>query len=342
MFTRTRFSASFGGHSARHAMCMCPIADLAARRVVIERMTVQLQARQFFLLGMLLASAAVSACADPLAFDGESARPSRPSLGAGAGQAAPEAPPAGASPAFALPRPAIPFDTSVSPLCAIAPHECDPDDATGGRCAADGAEGVVAPRQACRIRLTLRDHSGAPVLACVPAGSRGDGGSCRTSAQCAPGYDCVGSPGVCRHYCCERNNSPCGEGYFCDVQPAADFASLSLTVPVCSPVRDCRLLGSHLGPNACAANETCTVVDSRGETSCVLTGLAGAGQSCEASNCAANHVCVGHAGYRKCYALCDASIPSSAPCSGQGETCEPNPALFKSSNVGTCIGGSAE
>jgi hypothetical protein len=161
--------------------------------------------------------------------------------------------------------------------------------------------------------------------ACMPAGLGLDGASCDESADCAPGYECVGSPGTCRHYCC-AGNSACLVDQFCDVQQTTGPATMN--VPVCMPVRPCELLV----PNTCPSGQTCAVVRENGSDSCVAIGTATTGQSCDSEHCAAGLVCLG-ATERICYALCQTSGTSTCPA---GQACQGGPPLFLDPVVGVC------
>ncbi|MFO0674729.1 MAG: hypothetical protein U0235_34790 [Polyangiaceae bacterium] len=98
---------------------------------------------------------------------------------------------------------------------------------------ANPADGIYA----CRVarRASANGTIGAQ---CVAAGAGRDGDACRASADCGPGFECVGSPGQCRRYCCA---TPCGNERVCDKQIVT--GNEGLTVPVCMPIHPCKLLG---------------------------------------------------------------------------------------------------
>lgn len=236
-------------------------------------------------------------------------------------------------------------DTSGSPLCAHTSSDCFPDGpqngfeqcivtadagASGGAngaggddAGADGGATTAIVTEACRVRL---DTSSAPKPVCVANGEGKEGAQCLVATDCAAGYECVGSPGQCRHYCCSA--SACASGQqFCDIQTVAEIGSLR--VPVCMPVRSCKLLAT----DGCSVGEQCEVVDDQGTTSCVAVGPLHAGDSCETNHCGEHLTCLGVPGSRKCYTLCDTQ---QNDCS-TGETCKSGAPLFKDSEIGVCV-----
>lgn len=187
----------------------------------------------------------------------------------------------------------------------------------------DGAAGVPST-VACHV--VSASNGAVPAPACLVAGPGHDGDQCLKPTDCAAGFECVGSPGQCRHYCCDGT---CGKAQFCDIQTVADVGSLK--VPVCAPVRSCKLL-SQMG---CGQGETCAVVNADdGTTSCVATGPAQVGQSCEVAHCGEHLTCLGQTGSRRCYQLCDKT--ASTPCSVGGEKCKGSAPLFNDANTGVC------
>jgi hypothetical protein len=190
--------------------------------------------------------------------------------------------------------------------CHLAPAPANPG-ASGGSTSAPGVQQVTP--------------------ACTPAGLGLDGALCQQPNDCAPGYECVGSEGTCRHYCCE-GTSACRIDQFCDIQQTTQTTPApTLSVPVCMPVRQCVLLQ----PDACPG-QTCAVVREDGSVSCVAVGSATVGQSCETEHCAANLVCLG-ATARTCYALCEMSVAGQCP---TGQSCKGGPPLFLDPGVGVC------
>ena len=141
--------------------------------------------------------------------------------------------------------------------------------------------------------------------ACTTAGTGDDGAACTTGSDCRAGFECVGNPGRCRHYCCDSTVCPTldtmGKAYFCDVQ--SETESSAVKVPVCQVVQPCDLLRDK-----CAAGMTCALVDPNdGVTSCVAVGPAQVGQSCDVTHCATNLTCLGPEGSRTCQELCDST-----------------------------------
>jgi hypothetical protein len=227
-----------------------------------------------------------------------------------------------------------------SALCAAAidASTCFPDDAPlVGQCnpprepttdaGLGGDGGNVLQGVSCHVVRDANTSSTAPPTpTCLVAGPGGDGDQCLKPTDCGAGYECVGSPSQCRHYCCDGT---CGKAQFCDIQTVADVGSLK--VPVCAPVRSCKLL-SQMG---CAEGETCAIVnDDDGTTSCVATGPAQVNQECEVTHCAANLTCLGQPGSRRCYQLCDKT--ANTACTVVGEKCKGTAPLFKDVNTGVC------
>ncbi len=176
---------------------------------------------------------------------------------------------------------------------------------------------------ACRIEKT--NASPAPV--CRSAGPGKDGAECRASDDCSAGFECVGTPGQCRRYCC-LGSASCGADRVCDKQLLVDD---NLWVPVCIPVRPCKLLS----PKACPDNESCSVVDQAdGRTGCVALGSATTGESCELSNCVSGHACLGSTNARTCFKLCSKSNPNDC---APGSKCQGAKPLFVDTNQGVCL-----
>ena len=223
-----------------------------------------------------------------------------------------------------------------NPLCnAQAAAGCYPDDApTTDTCppaemAGDAAVPAVdagdaaSPPPACRVAPS----AGQPV--CVKAGTGEDGAACQSGADCAAGFECVGTTGQCRHYCCMADAcDSLPHPAFCDVQSLA--VSDTTKVPVCMPVSACKLLS----PTGCMAGETCEVVRPDGTTSCVAVGTAQAGDPCDVEHCASGLTCLGSVGSRVCYQLC-AVVDSSAACPA-GTTCQTTAPTFQDPTVGIC------
>jgi hypothetical protein len=234
--------------------------------------------------------------------------------------------------------------TTGNPLCFYSyaadsgAHNCQPD--TSSQCgddagayhppsddAGDGGE----PASACHV---WADPEGQK---CLAAGPGLDGAQCQSGTDCAAGFECVGSPGQCRHYCCGGNAScDSASATFCDVQSMASGTSSgtksSLNVPVCEPVRPCTLLVGA-GAGSCPSGETCAVVKDDGTTSCVAIGNVGIGGDCGVYHCAAQLTCLGAIGSRKCFQLCEVDSPTVCP---TGTTCTSSAQLFANANVGIC------
>jgi hypothetical protein len=217
-----------------------------------------------------------------------------------------------------------------SPLCALTyTSACDPDD-THPDCmtaADDGGSRPPLPDAgapspfACRVAI----DDGKPTATCDSSSVTNPLGysssPCTTGGDCAPGYECVleeaadgGAGKRCRHYCC--NEQECGEvsgSYYCGIQPVADNSGSSVwqNVPVCMPVvTGCQLLST----TGCPLGQTCSVVREGSSTdnyaaTCVDTGHAQAGDSCETENCGPGLACLGTPDQRTCWQLCDANHP---------------------------------
>jgi hypothetical protein len=222
-------------------------------------------------------------------------------------------------------------------LCnASAATGCYPDDLaaypiTARTCRAAPDGGVYDPDAgyadaalACHV---THDDAGAPIPECSPSGVNQDGASCHLSTDCASGSECVGDPGICRHYCCS-GVGPCTASEFCDIRPKAQDPSTQ--VPVCVPIRSCGLIDQWSDAGACPAQETCAVArDDTGATSCVPVGPASEGESCAADHCAAELICLG----ATCFKLCHTASP--VECSSK-QTCKAALPLFPNPSVGVC------
>jgi hypothetical protein len=235
--------------------------------------------------------------------------------------------------------------TQGSPLCnASALTACVPDMPTTAKDCHKAPDGGAFDPEAGYGEASLgchvvrRDGGDEVTPACLPVGPGLDGSSCRQSTDCAPGNECVGT-GVCRHYCCSGNRAcgadlPDGEagawqGQFCDIRPTLES---QLPVPVCVPLKPCRLLNDVGDPSvdACAPLETCAVVwAENGATSCVPVGEAHAGESCEMRHCAAGLMCLGG----QCLTLCHTANPVQC---ARGQTCTGGLPVFPDPLVGLC------
>jgi hypothetical protein len=225
-----------------------------------------------------------------------------------------------------------------------ASHTCRPDDsfscADPDAGAADAAlVDAAPPLSACHVVHS----SGATSQACSASGPGGDGAQCQTGTDCQPSFECVGSPGRCRHYCCNGDkscNSP-GPQAFCDVQAIAswDFdastdaaAGPTYLVPVCMPVSKCGLLQ----PKQCPDGQTCALVKDDGSTSCVAIGPAKAGESCDVNHCEEGLTCLGSGpSGRICYQLCRVDPTQPNPCPAM-QTCTSSSQIFTDPSYGLC------
>jgi hypothetical protein len=233
-----------------------------------------------------------------------------------------------------------------SPLCKASADTCLPDDdgteklmysATSKSCqppdaggalppsAPDASPGLTGVAGACRVNA-----SGSPDCADGVNRQGTDGVACTKPSDCAAGYDCIVGDhgGTCRHYCCsgtcEDRPSRNGGTTFCDIQRLLDN---QLTVPVCMPIKKCRLLM----PGDCGERETCGVVTETGDTGCVANGDATAGQACDNDHCAAGLTCLGNPGDRRCYTLCKTDGGQCA----SNQTCTTS-GLFQDPSYGVC------
>ena len=230
-------------------------------------------------------------------------------------------------------------------LChASSASHCIPDDTAppeSNTCSAslDGGAGGSAPTAdggdvdagpspiACHVALDQASSVSAP--ACSPSGTGQNGAQCLGSSDCAAGFECVGSPGVCRRYCCTLPGT-CDANFFCDVQ--AETSAGSVEVPICEPVQPCQLMG---GDATCGSGETCGIVnDDDGTTSCLSAGPADVGEDCDDTHCKKDLVCLGDIGSKKCFALCDknhSNCDASKSCMGAAP-------LFQgvNSEIGVC------
>ena len=233
----------------------------------------------------------------------------------------------------------------------------DAADAAGGD-AADGSplpeagpndSGVrrdAEPRIfACQVR---RVGSGS-AASCGPAGSGKENAPCVSSADCAPGWACVGDAkaALCRPYCCggseggdasarDAGASPCGEGSYCGERSLRDDADSAepLRVPVCVPAEKCLLSEPYpCPPNGactCPDGTACTVVRNDGTTGCLEPGNGVQGAPCsEEDRCAAGHLC--SRGTNRCLKLCQTTDMKSCG----GGVCQ---SLAGVPDWGVCVG----
>ena len=158
---------------------------------------------------------------------------------------------------------------------------------------------------------------------CVASGNHTDGEACMSGADCAPGYECVGDPGICRHYCCTESSCSAFSAankyspyYFCDV--AVEKTS-NVSVPVCMEQVSCDSFFETDAASGCPYGQACTIVEAYGMSSeqvliptCDTIGKAKAGESCETEQCEKGFACYGLIGDRTCQQLCDGTVNN--PC----------------------------
>jgi len=243
-----------------------------------------------------------------------------------------ETPSAGSSAGDAVA--ATPYEGS--PLCnASRSTACYPDDPTTSlfcKLAPDGGpysatSGYDDAVLACHVQSSASGAAAQPI--CTPAGAGTSGSACLGAADCAAGFECIGS-GTCQHYCC-RGEDACDTNQFCDIQPTA--APPQTKVPVCMPVRPptgCQLLNA----TSCSVGQTCAVVRLNGATSCVAIGSASVGDPCYEEHCGRGMVCLGSSAQRRCYQLCQTAVPADT-CTAK-QTCKGGLPLFPSPEFGVC------
>jgi hypothetical protein len=239
--------------------------------------------------------------------------------------------------------------SSGNPLCfysfaldADVAHTCQPDTPPpANQCPGPDAGAYVPPHAGDAGDGGASDvgpacHVVARGQKCLPLGPGVDGAQCQSGTDCAVSFECVGSPGKCRHYCCD-GNSTCDKtadqtmsATFCDVQKTtAD----GMNVPVCEPVTNCTPLLMGTGPGTCPADQTCAVVKDDGTTSCVPVGKVDVHGDCSVLRCAADLTCLGAVGNRTCFKLCHVDSPGSCP---NGTVCTSSAQLFTNANIGIC------
>lgn len=202
---------------------------------------------------------------------------------------------------------------------------CNPAKDAGADAASNDG-GAYTP-MACRVQNLAE-----PTCQSVPMQPKAEGDSCTSANDCAAGFECVGSPARCRHYCCDatscttysKNNQ--NKPYFCDIQPLA--AQSSQVVPVCQPVMQC-----NLQTQDCGMGQTCAIVESNGSltTSCVAVGPGKVGDACDSQHCGLNLQCIG-APMPTCHQLCDPKMPTCP----NGTTCFHQWPVLDMQGVGVC------
>lgn len=322
------------------------------------RLFASMSPRRLFLAVPLIVAfcAALAACGGSKAASGFSAQGGDTSSGGGA-LFTPDAGDAGelALDDAAEGAPAVVATFQGSPLCnaSTATSCCYPDslslcaptacEAPSDAGLLDGPGGYaqvvfgchLAPAPSASTDAAMASTPPVPLVApaCLPAGLGLSGAPCHAPADCAPGYECVGTDGTCRHYCCTGNSACKPDVQFCDIQQAVQVGQVGqaspMSVPVCMPIEPCALLQ----PGACPPGETCAVVREDGSKSCVAVGNASVGDSCETDHCKADLVCLGAPGKHHCYALCKMTQPGQCP---PTQTCKGGLPLFLDPGFGVC------
>jgi hypothetical protein len=217
-----------------------------------------------------------------------------------------------------------------NPLCNASVFTCFPDEEKPIACTGvkDGGVDAGYGTVACRVDPKFSD----PMCEPVPQAPMNEGESCTGANDCGAGFECVGSPARCRHYCCEsatctaysKNNA--NKPYFCDIQPLASVSSQM--VPVCQPVAPCNLQAQD-----CGSGQTCAIVESNGTltTSCVAVGPGKVGDACDSQHCGLNLQCIG-APMPTCHQLCDPKMPQCP----MGTTCFHQWPVLDQQGVGVC------
>ncbi|MEB2310789.1 MAG: hypothetical protein OZ921_12560 [Sorangiineae bacterium] len=203
----------------------------------------------------------------------------------------------------------------------------------------DGAEPRPAPPvYGCRVQSV----SGSLAGVCEPAGAGLADAPCATSADCAPGFGCVGAgaAGQCRAFCC-AGECDTGAGEFCAERPlrgAPDPSAGALRVPVCVPADHCNLAEPY--PCVAASAEGCTCSDpatacmvvGTGTTACVPPGTGKVGEPCP---CAWGEVCSRATG--TCLQICSLTLSDSGCGAGKCQSSKELPGGF-----GVCVGGAGD
>ncbi|MCA9605509.1 MAG: hypothetical protein KC619_07930 [Myxococcales bacterium] len=141
---------------------------------------------------------------------------------------------------------------------------------------------------------------------CIASGAGVQGSACTGLEQCAEGFECSSSSGVCEKICC--TTADCSPGDFCGLIAGTG-------VGTCSTPDDCDLLMQ----TGCTTGQAC--YPSSGGLSCLPAGTLGAGEACMFTNdCMPGFGCLGPAGgAATCRAWCDmAADPTTCP---SGQTC---------------------
>jgi hypothetical protein len=217
-------------------------------------------------------------------------------------------------------------------LCGATKDTCFPDNEAPSECGSGDAgedSGDAGGGGACRVMGT------APMCGMVSRYPKGENESCTSASDCAPGFDCVGSPPACRHYCCDKGTCATygkeqNKQFFCDTQKLN--TNNNQFVPVCQAVMPCNLAHTLQGNDDCGANLQCAIVEVANQltTSCVAVGNVAAGGDCSADHCDSKLQCVGSPA--TCHQLCDPKMPTCP----MGETCFHQWPVLDSQGVGVC------
>ena len=216
-----------------------------------------------------------------------------------------------------------------NPLCnATVFSMCFPDDEKPTCSVSDGGADAGYSTVACRVDPKFSE----PMCESMPQAPKNEGDSCTNANDCGAGFECVGSPSRCRHFCCDSvtctaySKYNANKPYFCDIQPLASASSQM--VPVCQPVAPC-----NLQTQDCGSGQTCAIVESNGAftTSCVAVGPGKVGDACGSQHCGLNLQCIG-APMPTCHQLCD---PKSPQCPN-GTTCFHQWPVLDQQGVGVC------
>jgi hypothetical protein len=199
--------------------------------------------------------------------------------------------------------------------------------------------GSDSPSGSAGFACQVKRESAGPVATCVESGVGGDQAPCKTSADCSPGFACVGTAtiGTCQKYCCSNPEQVCPAKTYCAERLLRDDIALNpsapLAVPVCVPAKDCDPLADANDPknqNVCEPGLVCGIVRSDGTTGCVKPGKSGDGAPCP---CAPGFVCSNLTS--TCLKLCHTA--GAGECSGGG-VCQGGTTNLPS-GFGICVGG---
>jgi hypothetical protein len=200
-------------------------------------------------------------------------------------------------------------DGSYAYLCGGSNAECmpgTPDCTPGGNPNMNSDAGVIDNVRACQLTA----ESGELSAKCVESGTLNNGDPCQNAAYCSATLGCVVTgtgANICRPYCCDDVEA-CPVDTYC---APTQMAEAPLKIPVCTPVKKCKLLDD----STCDPGQACTIVRSAGTTSCVEPG---AGKRDEPCPCASGHVCskITNACLKLCHIGNDATDCEGGTCQG--------------------------